>query len=710
MPHRNHSFLDRIKSSAWIPGGAAFAIGAVAGLLLVWGFGVDRSSGVPAGWSGSAPVVRFQPAGSADELHRVPWAWSLERHASLRAGEAAGRFEIRGRLSPRGELWVFPAADGWDPPRGPALQLLGDADRPPRAVELAAAPDPTLRGGAPLSCEGELPAPGTDPWTLSVERTDNGYVFRCGGGELRCRAPAGVGVPTLMAGLDRVQLTRLERDGRRTKRPLAAFALVGAAALGALLLLALGRAERKLGRRTATILVTSAPLLIGLVFLRTEPARLAEALYFEVLDTPHLPALVGLGAAVAAKLMVFAAALLKPAPVGASPPRFARVAAGVALPALGALAAGVMARAPAPTLVWMAGAGAFAGGLLWVNLHAARVRYVNLLSLLAVAAGLVCSEMALRHSATGESWRLADLWGERWLAAAADSQGAEAQPATGIDGPSTHPLWEAQRDFRLLESLPSATFPEQLSRAPLEPRRAATRIVALGGSSTAGFGLTPDVPDEAFYPAKLDERLGPQVEVVNQGRGGFTTYHIRLHVSAHLERLDPDLLTLYVGSNDCAARLPMSWEQLHGAWQRRRALSRVLDSLRGLALYQGLVHLIYGLAGSGEAVPAVTLAEAEHNLRVIIDRAADKGADVLLIGEGQAPARLDELRPYHGMMRDLADDLEHVHWLDGASVLDAAAPGMFVDAVHLTSSGHALLAESIARRLEELELFDAPLE
>lgn len=76
----------------------------------------------------------------------------------------------------------------------------------------------------------------------------------------------------------------------------------------------------------------------------------------------------------------------------------------------------------------------------------------------------------------------------------------------------------------------------------------ATRILVLGDSLTAGFGLAPD---EAF-PVRLAARLkadGYDVEVANAGVSGDTT-------SGGLARLDwalvahPDIVLLELGAND----------------------------------------------------------------------------------------------------------------------------------------------------------------
>jgi acyl-CoA thioesterase-1 len=84
-------------------------------------------------------------------------------------------------------------------------------------------------------------------------------------------------------------------------------------------------------------------------------------------------------------------------------------------------------------------------------------------------------------------------------------------------------------------------------------------IVALGSSSTAGFGASRK---SAAYPAVLEReltnRLGPRVHVVNRGIGGETIDRTAARISRDVLPFHPTLVVWQVGTNDLFSSLPLS--------------------------------------------------------------------------------------------------------------------------------------------------------
>jgi lysophospholipase L1-like esterase len=85
----------------------------------------------------------------------------------------------------------------------------------------------------------------------------------------------------------------------------------------------------------------------------------------------------------------------------------------------------------------------------------------------------------------------------------------------------------------------------------------AYRIVALGGSTTYGFGI--DDYNET-YPAQLQRILQEdygytQVEVINAGVPEYTSWESLVNLEFRVLDLDPDLLIYYEATNDITARL-----------------------------------------------------------------------------------------------------------------------------------------------------------
>ena len=100
--------------------------------------------------------------------------------------------------------------------------------------------------------------------------------------------------------------------------------------------------------------------------------------------------------------------------------------------------------------------------------------------------------------------------------------------------------------------------------------------------------------------------------------GGWTIWHIRQYLERNLEKLAPDVLTLYVGHNDLLTPVPAPYSQLYAAWQRPSAARRLTDTLGQSALFQGFRYLLVSFRPPGERV-AVPLDEAEQNLRATAD-------------------------------------------------------------------------------------------
>ncbi len=91
----------------------------------------------------------------------------------------------------------------------------------------------------------------------------------------------------------------------------------------------------------------------------------------------------------------------------------------------------------------------------------------------------------------------------------------------------------------------------------LEKPAGTFRIVAMGGSTT--YGATLENWRDA-YPAQLerilhDEYGYAQVEVINAGVGGYSTWDLLADLTYRILDLDPDLVIIYTATNDVSFRL-----------------------------------------------------------------------------------------------------------------------------------------------------------
>ena len=81
------------------------------------------------------------------------------------------------------------------------------------------------------------------------------------------------------------------------------------------------------------------------------------------------------------------------------------------------------------------------------------------------------------------------------------------------------------------------------------------RIVAIGESTTYGFGVNYSLA----YPARLQEILHTDygynnVEVINGGVIGYTSYEVLTNFQFRILELDPDLIIYYGALNDADTR------------------------------------------------------------------------------------------------------------------------------------------------------------
>ncbi|MEL6365794.1 MAG: arylesterase [Pseudomonadota bacterium] len=196
---------------------------------------------------------------------------------------------------------------------------------------------------------------------------------------------------------------------------------------------------------------------------------------------------------------------------------------------------------------------------------------------------------------------------------------------------------------------PAATSPE--TRGALEtPDADPIRIVMLGDSLTAGFGL----PADEALPARLEAALGARglaVAIVNAGVSGDTTGGGRDRYDFSVAAAEPDWLILALGAND----------------------------------YLG-----------GKSADA-----AYDNLAAIIERARADGVSVMLAGVaagGGVPGRDEDFGAIYPRLAEAYDLPLYPALLDGVR----GEPGLLMeDGLHPTAAGVDVIAERMASAVAE---------
>ena len=107
---------------------------------------------------------------------------------------------------------------------------------------------------------------------------------------------------------------------------------------------------------------------------------------------------------------------------------------------------------------------------------------------------------------------------------------------------------------------------------PMAYAQTPVRVVMLGDSLTAGFGLAPD----AALPAQLEARLTQQgyaIDIINAGVSGDTTANGLARYDWSVSGNDPDMLIIALGANDYLSGLSAESARanLNAIIQRARA-------------------------------------------------------------------------------------------------------------------------------------------
>jgi len=272
-----------------------------------------------------------------------------------------------------------------------------------------------------------------------------------------------------------------------------------------------------------------------------------------------------------------------------------------------------------------------------------------------------------------------------------------------------HPLlgWvRASNEFDYILNVQEHTdYP--MERFPVAPNAdlsaGVTRVVCLGGSSTGGAYQMDDL--EQFYPAVLGrvfDELAPDagIQVINQGVGGWNSFHCLLYLREFIDDLEPDLITLYLGNNDIKTKGPWTYREY---WENYRSRSQSVSALQGVLnrarIYVGFKSVLLMFTGSPRQVSAVPTPDARANFTEIIDMAEERGASVLLMSEAILPLP-EDIDGYYAMMRDLSEQRDQLYLDVAAEFAARTQEDLFLDSNHLSAWGHQALATEMAEFLE----------
>ncbi len=676
-----HSLRARVLTwPALLALAAGLAGGALCGEAVWWALLGAQAERAPAGWTLEPSRVPYQLTDLAGDLPHRADAWSLAHWRGLEPVDHGGprSLGVGYQLAEGGQLEI-----ALSPDRSPdgATIILERVGSPSVSVV-------TRQGGRQqaASCSTPLLPPGAEPAVIEIREDGPGLRIRQGEQDTLCRTGQGMPwQPRVRPGLQRIHITELQR-GESVATPSGPPPRPLPWLLGAVAGFALVAVQLIAGARASIVLLTSLPLLLAGLFAGRDPALWAESARVTWLPVRWLPAL---GPAAMTAVLAGSHALgraLRGVPWDAGSARLRggvaivlwMVTASVAIAALGGASGPGVGLAAV-----LAGAWAL---LVWANANARRLRFYN----------TTCLLLAIALAGGAEAWLRTTPADDAWDAARPMPGASNLMDSTAM----------AERDFGDIQQRQHTDYPDSGYPVAITPADGRPRLVVMGGSTTGGAWQNDDLNE--FYPARLDAYLGGTHQVLNQGVGGWTTWHIRHYLDqGAFELLEPDLLVLYVGHNDLLTPAPLPYAQLYERWADSGALTASSGMLNRSRLYQGMRYLLMSMGPASLRV-AVPEDHAQDNLGWMIERVVARGGTVILVSEGLAPDPAP-MTAYNTMLSDLAEASPSVRYIDAASVLhEQSGSRVFLDDCHLTPIGHDLLARLLLSELEDAGLLLAP--
>jgi len=254
------------------------------------------------------------------------------------------------------------------------------------------------------------------------------------------------------------------------------------------------------------------------------------------------------------------------------------------------------------------------------------------------------------------------------------------------------------------------------------------RILVLGGSSVFGY-LVPDGQDsciglERALNARLQRDGNLTVEVLNAGVPGYNIRQCRLRYEADLASLNPDIVLLYLGWNDCRhiiAEHPESLDLTPPApsFVERTAAKSVLYGLLRYRVFPSS-EARFAIPASAESKPTESgTTYFRDELKLLLQTIRHSGAEPILSTQLMAATSEDpQLRSYLGAEAQaqeanqttgrwltehirLAAKEFNIQLIDVAAEIEVTQQHLG-DAIHLTAFGHEAVAKQWAEGLQSL--------
>ena len=243
---------------------------------------------------------------------------------------------------------------------------------------------------------------------------------------------------------------------------------------------------------------------------------------------------------------------------------------------------------------------------------------------------------------------------------------------------------------------------------------AAATCGASSGSSTFGDGLARD---EETYPRQLEQLLAGRypdvnVEVLNAGVSAYTSYQGVRYLERRLIPLGPDLVVMDFGNNDALQVIFGAADAAHGKRLEEDAKhGPTLARRAGGLLRKSLIvnGVLAGLPAGRAVTPRVSPDEYRTNVRRALELGRANGFGLLVLYERATDfASLHPyLQHYYDANTALAAETGLVTADPGPLMAQNANDALFLDFIHPTAHGNALVARAAYEKIVGAGLLDA---
>ena len=225
------------------------------------------------------------------------------------------------------------------------------------------------------------------------------------------------------------------------------------------------------------------------------------------------------------------------------------------------------------------------------------------------------------------------------------------------------------------------------------------RILVLGDSVTVGWGVAAEDRFTERLEKMLTERSARRVHVINSGVSGYNTEQELIFLRRHIESIQPDLVVVVYVDNDVEPKA-LDIVDMRYRWENPPDASASL--LRWSWFYRLVYYMTPDLLSAPEAPPVDDgWRESMESLAEINELTRRHQAEFVTYLYRMLPDKLTDA--LYTDISNVADAgrfrfVDTLPWFDSKQF--RALTNSFVD-THPNGNGHRIIAEGIARDLEE---------